>query len=128
MAMKQRMMLAGQQIEAAKAFCKAAYWGENFTKHGRRGQPHTRNVSIEVDGSVLCFDWSSGKMRMHKDEISILQGKKTEVFQRKVNAKAREDLCFSIVTKERTLDLEARNIKIKEYWINGLNLLIKYLK
>lgn len=125
---KQRIMAAGAQIEQAKAFTKQAFWGEVFLKHGRKGAPHERNVTLEVNGSVIKLDWSSGSLSANKDELQIVEGKTTKVFQRSTASKAKPENCFSIITANRSLDLEARNHKLKEYWVHGLQLLLKYLK
>lgn len=124
----QRIMEAGAQIEQAKKFTKQAYWGEVFIKHGRRGSPHERNVTLEVTGSDLKFDWSSGSLKAHKSEIQLLEGKTTPVLQRDTARKSKDYLCFSIVTKDRSLDLEAKSEQTKQQWVSGINLLLKYLK
>jgi len=125
---KAKIAAAGLQIEQAKKFTKVAFWGEVFLKHGRRGAPHERNVTLEVSGSELKFDWSSGQLRAHKSEMKLLEGKATAVFQRTTADKSRPERCFSIVTAQRTLDLEAHSEQAREYWVNGIKLLLKYLK
>lgn len=125
---REKIMIAGQQIDQAKKFTKVAFWGEVFKKHGRRGAPHERNVTLEVTGSELKFDWSSGQLKAHKNNIQLLEGKATPVFARTTADKARVERCFSIVTASRTLDLEAPSDQTKEYWVTGISLLLKYLR
>ena len=124
---KEKIMQAGLQIEQAKKFTKVAFWGEVFLKHGRSGKPHERNVTLEVTGSELKFDWSSGQLKAHKNDIQLIEGKGTPVFQRPTAEKSKVERCFSIVTANRTLDLEAPNDQAREYWVNGIRLLLKYL-
>lgn len=99
-----------------------------FLKHGRRGNPHERNVTLEVTGSELKFDWSSGQLKAHKNDIQLVEGKGTPVFQRPAADKAKPERCFSIVTATRTLDLEAPTEQARDYRVNGIKLLLKYLR
>ena len=99
-----------------------------FVKHGRRGSPHERNVTLEVTGSELKFDWSSGQLKAHKNDIQLVEGKATPVFQRSTADKAKPERCFSIVTATRTLDLEAPSDQTREYWVMGIKLLLMYLR
>ena len=99
-----------------------------FLKHGRRGSPHERNVTLEVTGSELKFDWSSGQLKAHKNDIQLVEGKGTPVFARTTADKTPAHRCFSIVTATRTLDLEAPSDQVREYWVTGIKLLLKYLK
>ena len=125
---KEKIMAAGLQIDQAKKFTKTAFWGEVFLKHGRRGSPHERNVTLEVTGSELKFDWSSGQLKAHKNDIQLVEGKGTAVFQRATADRTRAERCFSIVTATRTLDLEAPSDETRDYWVMGIKLLLKYLK
>lgn len=106
----------------------AAFLCTVFLKHGRRGSPHERNVTLEVTGSELKFDWSSGQLRAHKNDIQLVEGKQTPVFQRNTAEKSKAERCFSIVTAARTLDLEAPTEQAREYWVTGISLLLKYLR
>lgn len=85
-------------------------------------------MTLEVTGSELKFDWGSGQLKAHKNDIQLVEGKSTPVFQRVTAEKAKAERCFSIVTAARTLDLEAPNDQAREYWVNGIKLLLKYLK
>jgi len=119
---------ASAQIEAAKKFTKVAFWGEVFLKHGRRGSPHERNVTLEVTGSELKFDWSSGQLKAHKSALTLVEGKGTPVFARPTAADSPPERCFSIVTAGRTLDLEATSEATRDKWVTGIKLLLRYLK
>jgi hypothetical protein len=119
---------AGAQIEQAKKFTKVAFWGEVFLKHGRRGSPHERNVTLEVTGSELKFDWSSGQLKAHKSQLTLVEGKATPVFARTTATDSPSERCFSIVTANRSLDLEATSEATKEKWTTGIKLLLRYLK
>lgn len=125
---KLRIALAAQQIESAKQFVKSAFYGEQFIKYGRRGSPHERTLTVEVNGRIITLDWGSDKISSTKDGIKLLDGKQTAVMLNKSARKAKPELCFSLVLADRTLDLECKTMKIKQYWWNGFQLLLKYLK
>jgi hypothetical protein len=55
-----------------------------------------------------------------KNVLHVLPGKETAIFKRSVAAGAPEYLCFSIVGTERTLDLQAVNVKERDLWVKAL--------
>ena len=55
-----------------------------------------------------------------KDIFSVAKGKTTEVFQRSVAKQAPEDQCFSIITKDRTLDLLCGSKSERDLWVDAL--------
>lgn len=82
--------------------------GGIFLKFGRRGKPHLRHVFVSAD--LKLVQWRALNRTRPSGTLStvsineISSGRKTRVFQRFRSDK--EDLSFSIVADERTLDLE----------------------
>jgi hypothetical protein len=93
----------------------------SFVKHGRRGNPKSRLVTVDLKRGEI--DWGNHRVNM-EDVVAIVKGKHTKVFKRKVSEAAKAKNCFSIVLKNRTLDLEARNNKQRESWFEGLQKMI----
>lgn len=91
--------------------------GTQFVKHGRWGAPHTRLVSLR-NGTV---SWFTGDLPV-KEIISVTSGKKTKVFER---TEVEADVCFSIITKDRTLDLQAANKNQRDFWVKNINKLLE---
>lgn len=107
--------------------------GDIFLKHGRQGQPHRRYIWCdEKFDEIFWRALSGGKSRHKKKNSSILIkniiridiGKKSQVFNRRKANDANESLCFSLVTKRRTLDLEADCQESRNVWINAFTALI----
>lgn len=119
------------------------------TKHWYAGdnKPHVRFVYLEttvdekgqVTGAQLVYCLSSLAKRLkgsHKGKVTnkrvlplekikdLRVGKETEPFlQSKAAMGTSADLCFSLVTEETTLDLEATSKEVRDQWIEGLRLL-----
>jgi len=51
-----------------------------------------------------------------KSVLKVIKGKQTEILKRKVASKTPEHVCFSIVSTDRTLDLEAKNVMERDLW------------
>lgn len=64
------------------------------------------------------------------DIVVILCGKKTENFSRRMNGaqKADANLCFSVITYSKCLDLQARSRKERDTWVKGLYSLLAVQK
>lgn len=119
--------------------------GQTFLKHGRMGKPHNRFVWLSKDESRICWakpeSVSGVKSRklVKKDQAvylenvqSIERGRKTSVFKRSVKngsdgsivgSTSADDLCFSLVANDRTLDLVASDKQTAEFWIGALSYL-----
>jgi myosin heavy subunit len=107
--------------------------GGKFMKHGRRGNPHIRHVCVSAVGNL---HWSKRKMDQLsampsntyiklKDVIKVLEGKHTANFQRKTAREAPANVCFSIVSTERTLDLQAINESERATWVAAIRSVVK---
>jgi len=113
----------------ATAFVRHALVGEVFTKHGRYGSPHDRTVSVRIlrDNQTVGVDWGTGQMKFTKHHVKITEGKVTKVFRKSSCKEIPDNLCFSIVTAERTLDLQAHSVQSRNFWVEGLRLMIRFL-
>jgi hypothetical protein len=114
----------------ATEFVRAALIGDMFVKYGRHGAPHHRSVVVRImpDNRTVCVDWGTGQLRFHKNNARVLEGAQGAVFQRAANRKlCAPERCFSIVTAERSLDLEASSEEDRDYWVKGMRLLLAFL-
>jgi hypothetical protein len=102
--------------------------GGEFIKFGRAGKPHVRHVCVTVFGDL---HWSEQRMDADvfqpsrtfvrlQDVTRVEAGKTTEVMRREHARRAPDELCFSVVTPERTLDLEATTPTQRDDWLEAL--------
>lgn len=100
--------------------------GAHFLKHGRMGKPHRRFIYISANGSIFVCKENT---RVPQDDdhvlslpavVDILTGKKTKEFQRDTAKTAKEENCFSIVAKKKTLNLEAASERQRNEWVRAL--------
>jgi hypothetical protein len=82
-----------------------------FRKHGRRGAPHDRKVTLEKNGIV---HYTSGLVPL-AEVTRIVRGKTTDVFARATQVSP--DVCFSLIAPSRTLDLEAPSMAVRDTWV-----------
>ena len=105
--------------------------GTVFRKHGRSGWPHPRMVRLSEGLGLVHWHKVDNQSRVENlpivDVISIKVGQETDVFRRSGDPE-KKDLCFSIVTKTRTLDLEAETRDMRDQWVNALTVVVEYLK
>lgn len=120
----------GERQSTYLVFDDAIRKGILVLKHGRMGRPHPKFLMCDeqlqslfwVDPRVtnagfipqpgmtgsLPHPQSIETKRIRFDEIvDVCHGKQTRVFQRSAAGRSNAELCFSIVTKHRTLDIEA---------------------
>jgi hypothetical protein len=111
--------------------------GGTFTKFGRRGFPHTRVVGLTEDCGHVVWREPGGDQKPRvtaaheslavSDILDVVDGALgTQVFQRNSRLVKRPELCFSLVTPGRTLDLEAESPEAKEQWLTAFMCLRKY--
>jgi Pleckstrin homology domain len=107
--------------------------GTMLRKHCRNSKPHTKYVFVAkkhifwIDSKDLRTLVIPGDKKYSiplKEVRSVTRGKKTKVFRRKVSEDADPQLCISIITATRTLDIEARNRQETDNWYQGLHGLI----
>lgn len=96
-----------------------------FMKYGKFGKPHERIVYVNSSEKAIewkAFNKKKGKGKIEIDKIvEIKEGKKTPNFLKAKNIDTNSDfLAFSIVGKNRGLDLVAESEKIKEKFLSSL--------
>jgi hypothetical protein len=75
----------------------------NVIKHGRRGKPKLKTLTIDM--ALGEISWRSGSILI-KDVCQIRRGRQTAVLNRKHAVSSCEGIFASLVTKNRTVDLE----------------------
>lgn len=102
--------------------------GAILLKHARRGNPHYRTFWLQSDLSRFCWgDLKRKKVhgRIHTSHITeVAVGHSTKVFS-KASKYSDAKKCFSLITKKRTLDLEAVSIEQRETWVLALKYLVQ---
>lgn len=93
--------------------------GRRFLKHKKRGDPKHRWILVEDDRLYWkeSFTHSNQKERsIHFSRIlEVMRGKVTKTLRQRDDAD--ENLCFSIIAKRSTLDLEAKTVEIRNEWV-----------
>lgn len=108
--------------------------GITFTKHGRRGKPHTRLLTINSTFEKLT--WCDPSNRDKKKTIkvsefsSVQDGCKTKVFERLSKKKRSEieNVCMSLVGSSRSLDMQFSTEQEKEEWYTAFKHLYEEIK
>jgi len=110
--------------------------GEILIKHGRKGKPKQRWINC---GRGKLF-WSEPTTYGHPPEeetdqciqlwkvSQLLPGKQTEILKRAVAQPLADEVCFSLVTKERTVDFQCQSAEQREQWIKALRFAIAKTK
>lgn len=110
--------------------------GGLFQKYGRSGNPHTKYITLTKDKTRII--WKAPDDKDNKEDVTstialteitaIRRGKTTKVFERFVGTSTgKDELCFSLIAQERTLDLEAPNTKTRDEWIDVLHNVLTYV-
>jgi len=75
-----------------------------------------------INSSNTVIDWSTGHISL--DSVQRIEiGKKTKVFSQYKHVA--DNLCFSIVCRHRTLDLQASTTEIRNKWTESLSHLLE---
>jgi hypothetical protein len=99
--------------------------GVSFVKHGRKGKPHARLVKVNLSSGEIS--WGSGSLNLHT-ATDVKVGKTSSVLKSVAFHVADPRLCFSVFWDDRTLDLQAKEEKIRDVWVHGLRTYIRHLK
>jgi len=95
-------------------------------KYGRYGRPHDRVVRYDEKQQTISWGTSDMQRIQLVNVLEVLDGCQTKVFKRPsiyFNFKD-SDLCFSLRTATRTLDLQAKDLKTKRDWLHGIRVLM----
>jgi hypothetical protein len=114
--------------EQLKMFDKLASTGQLFLKYTgkRRRKPQDRIVKVSFDNKYKPkqISWGSGSRHIDfSDILYIAHGHWTPVFQARKDS-LDELLCFSVVAKQRILDVQAQTKQMTILWVKGLRKLI----
>jgi hypothetical protein len=119
--------------EATRNFLQA---GKLLLKHSKTAQPRPRHVFVSQDLKWLIWKdpkdkspVTDNKMRVFKVK-AVEAGRFTEQLQRKCFGKylAKEECCFAILGRNRTIDLEADSELMREKWVNAIGELACWTK
>lgn len=105
--------------------------GFSVTKYGREGRPHQRKMW--VNSSLTHLAWVSNQYDGSHRGLDLAQvtdiraGKFTATISRSTkNRKKVQNLCFSLITPERTLDLQACSIIQRDTLIAALKKVVEF--
>lgn len=82
--------------------------GVRVIKHGRFGRPKEQLLRLSSDGGALQWGSRKGARFPLYRLCSVLEGKHTAVFRRGRAGAADDSRCLSLVTRNRTLDVEVK--------------------
>ena len=60
--------------------------------------------------------------------LNLTTGKKTDVLKRSVASEQPDNICFSVVLADRTLDLACKDTTQRNLWVKVKYLGLKYIK
>lgn len=116
------------EIEVSAAECiQQMKKGTTMLKYCRTGKPHFRTIILSSNERYLL--WGSPNKSSHESKVALADvktlelGQKTHVFLKNKNPQ-HESLSFSLVYKNRSLDLVAKDRKEYAIWITGINYLL----
>lgn len=108
--------------------------GVLIVAHGSRGKPKT--VRLQLTESAITWRTETRKKREFKPKLGKLHqvplshimyvdvGKQTTALRRVENAAVSESLCFSLLTKEGSLDLEANSQRERDALVSCFSLVL----
>jgi hypothetical protein len=103
--------------------------GVLIVAHGSRGKPKT--VRLQLTDTAITWRTESRKKKFGKLHAVPLQavmyvdvGKQTTALRRVENAAVQEALCFSLLTKEGSLDLEASSVQERDALVSCFSLVL----
>ena len=110
------------------SFNEIAASGHVFLQHSRRkDKPQKVLLRILISSSnkpvkAKRIYWGSGSRYIPIGEIQqILWGKYTPNFLSKDKKELNDKLCFSIIGKQRNINLSSINEYVTEFWVKGLS-------
>jgi myosin heavy subunit len=117
--------------EQLKDFPSIAKFGQLFSRHNSRKKSHKaqdRMIKISFDArhQPTEISWGGGSRHIYwKDILYVQWGFSTPVFAAKKDyLHLDEKLCFSVVAKDRILDLQSHTPEKSELWVKGIRRLL----
>ncbi|KAL9649455.1 hypothetical protein ABK040_000694 [Willaertia magna] len=101
--------------------------GSTMLKYCRNGRPHFRRFVLSIDETQLM--WGSPNKQSHESVVSltdvkkICYGQNTAVFQKYKNPDL-EGLSFSLLYRDRTLDIVCTDRQEYHVWVQGITYLL----
>lgn len=94
-------------------------------KHGRMGNPHKRKILVTSDGLMYSLKLNEEKLVPAnainlKTIQKVVRGKTTYVLKRRVARDASDLCCFSVISKEKQLNLQTDTPEQCELWYIAL--------
>jgi len=122
-AAQREALLRQKSLDDADSYAQTLFQGASFKKYGSMGNGKPKFLVCSQDGSLFWSDLSGGKTLSHVRLVNVTavhKGKVTENFKRKVAKAEPEELCFSIVTREKTIDLVAESESVRDQWVRAI--------
>lgn len=97
--------------------------GGKFKKHACGvGLPHDKFIKLDYETMSLVWDEKTLPVR----EITQIQAGKTSKAFARTGKKSLADCCFSVVSTQRTLDLECPSSAIRDQWVAALQKALEF--
>lgn len=111
-----------------KLFRQLCSRGQSMLKHGRSGKPHRRIIKIDALTGLVKYSETANCCLNLCQAWKVQPGKNTKVFSKVSHKQALPSQCFSIIWKERSLDLQVRDQVSRDGWVHGLTALMEQLQ
>eukprot|EP00949_MAST-11_sp_MAST-11-sp1_P001227 g1227.t1 len=107
--------------------------GALFRKHHKSGPPRDRHISIDMISKAILWKVPSGPLKGNLalgDIVEVIPGATTKALKRKhiMSKNAIPSHSFTIVAKNRNLDLEAAFEDQRDFWVNIITKVINQNK
>ena len=92
-------------------------------KHGRRGRPHSTLLTIHKNGELSWKGRSGGSIYL-ENVLELVQGNQATAVFGSAKRAPRSEHCLSLVTSERTLDIETNSEETRDWLLVAFKYLI----
>ncbi|CAI5725376.1 unnamed protein product [Peronospora effusa] len=99
-------------------------------KYGRRGGAHATRLHCNCCGT-LQWQHKRGRLSQAVDlagTLQVLDGRQTAVFRKYPSTKVLEACSFSVVFRDRTLDLETQSSSHRDWLVSALRTIVAYAR
>mmetsp|Transcript_24744 Transcript_24744/g.34400 ORF Transcript_24744/g.34400 Transcript_24744/m.34400 type:complete len:657 (+) Transcript_24744:113-2083(+) len=104
-----------KNVDSHSQFLAICQQGRNLTKWSLKGVPSTKLIMVNpTTGKIKC-----GAARLYVQEVQVVPGRTTQVFEQ-IGDKVKDELCFSLIHRKRTLDLSATSQVERDMWVSGI--------
>lgn len=129
---EEQVVFQNDEIVISAAMQQLRDPGVLIVAHGSRGKPKT--VRLQLTESAITWRTETRKKKepklgkLHQVPLSHIMyvdvGKQTTALRRVENASVAESLCFSLLTKEGSLDLEANSPRERDALVSCFSLVL----